>query len=49
MNKRIKVEPTADQRSAALGCFQMYVALTDQGFTESQALQILGAMLGGQR
>lgn len=45
----MKVEPTSDQRQAAIVAYQMFVALTDQGFTESQALQIIGAMFGGQR
>ena len=49
MNEKIKVEPDADQRAAGLGCFQMFVALVDAGFTEEQALKVIGSMLGGQR
>lgn len=49
MNDRIKVEPTAEMRQAAITCYQWYIALVDQGFSESQALAIVGAMIGGQR
>lgn len=44
-----KVEPTSEMRTAAFACYQTFIALTDGGFTEGQALQIIGAMLGGQR
>lgn len=39
------VEPTAAQRAGAHASFQLFVALLNEGFTESQALQILGTML----
>jgi len=39
------VEPSADLRSAAKGLFQVFVALKNEGFTEQQALVILGQML----
>jgi hypothetical protein len=35
-------------REAANGLWQMYVALTNEGFTERQALVIIGTMLGGR-
>lgn len=40
-----KTEPPADMRAAASGLWQMFVALTDQGFTEQQALQVVGHVL----
>lgn len=39
------VEPSADQRSAAKNLHEMFVALTNEGFTETQALTILGYVL----
>lgn len=41
----IKKEPSADLRSLASTIRQMYVALLDEGFTEQQALIIVGQML----
>lgn len=43
------IEPTADMRQAANQLRQMFIALTLEGFTETQALVILGHMLGTQR
>jgi hypothetical protein len=40
-----KREPSADLRQAAPGLFELYVALTDQGFTERQALVALGQVI----
>jgi hypothetical protein len=40
-----KREPSADLRAAASGLFELYVALTDQGFTEQQALVVLGQVI----
>lgn len=37
-----KMEPNADMRSIANTMRQMYVALLDEGFTEQQALVLLG-------
>lgn len=44
-------EPPADMRVAAAGLRNMFVALTAEGFTETQALVIIGQVLaanGGQ-
>jgi hypothetical protein len=40
-----RVEPSANLRALAATLFEMYVALTDRGFTESQSLIILNGML----
>jgi hypothetical protein len=41
-------EPSADIRQAASALWQMYVALAMEGFTEAQALQVIGHVLKGQ-
>lgn len=45
------IEPAADMREAANGLRQMYIALVQEGFSDQQALviigQILAANLGG--
>lgn len=38
-------EPAADLRVAASGLWQMYVALTSEGFNERQALVIIGQVI----
>lgn len=38
-------EPPADLRAMASTLWQMYVALTKEGFTESQALKIIGEII----
>lgn len=38
-------EPHADIRQMAGTFWQMYVALTEQGFTEAQAIILVGNML----
>lgn len=38
-------EPTSDMRQTASTLWQIYVALTSEGFTEKQALAIIGHML----
>lgn len=43
-----KTEPTADLRQAAAWCWQTFVALRDEGFSDQQALAIIGQMLGAQ-
>lgn len=43
----MKVEPSADDRRAAKAMFGMYTALTDEGFTNEQALVIIGQLLAG--
>lgn len=42
-----RVEPDAETRAAAKSCWATYIALTEEGFTESQALQIIGYILAG--
>lgn len=45
-----RVEPRSDLRQAAAGLMEMFVALKDAGFTEHQALIIIGHTLsGGQK
>lgn len=44
-NTRSHTEPAAELRQAASGLWQMYVALTNEGFSEKQALVILGKVL----
>lgn len=39
------IEPNADARQFAAAMWQMFVALTKEGFTERQALVIIGQML----
>lgn len=39
------VEPTADQRALASTLHGCFIALTMEGFTEQQALQIIGMMM----
>ncbi len=41
-------EPSADLRQAASALWQMFVALKAEGFTEQQALTILGQVLAAQ-
>lgn len=38
-------EPSAALRQAAAGLWQMFVALTNEGFNEGQALVIIGQVL----
>lgn len=45
MNDQPKTEPNAELRQLASTMWQTFVALTDEGFTEGQALQIIGALL----
>jgi hypothetical protein len=40
-------EPRADLRRAASELWQMFVALTSEGFSEAQALQIIAFVLQG--
>lgn len=41
----MKVEPNADMRAFAIMLCHLYVALTDEGFTESQALTVIGEVI----
>ncbi len=50
----MNTEPSADIRVFASAMWQMYVALTLEGFSEQQALVVIGQMLvanmtGGQQ
>ena len=53
MNEKPKTEPSADIRQATSAMWQVYVSLRDEGFTEKQALEIIGHILamsaGGDR
>lgn len=42
---RVPVEPSAAARIAAHNLREMFVGLINEGFSESQALHILGVML----
>lgn len=42
-------EPAADLRVAARQLRELFVSLVNEGFTEHQALRIVGQVLGGQR
>lgn len=44
-SSRAKVEPGQVARSAARAMFELFTAFTDEGFTERQALTMLGIML----
>ena len=39
------IEPTADMRSVAVNSFQLFLALTLEGFSEHQALTLVAAVL----
>jgi hypothetical protein len=41
----IPIEPSADQRQAALGLRGMYLALVQSGFTEAEAMHLIAQML----
>ena len=41
---RHRIEPSANQRAAAGSLYGLYVALTNVGFNEGQALSIVGNM-----
>jgi hypothetical protein len=45
VNGPIKVEPSAEQRTAAKTIRAFYIALLDEGFTEAQSLVIVGQMM----
>jgi hypothetical protein len=45
----VKVEPSADQRAMAKMFFQMFVAFVDEGFTERQALIMIGQIMAANR
>ena len=40
-----RIEPNAEMRTLASALWQMFTALTQQGFTEAQALVIIGQTL----
>lgn len=41
------IEPSADARALARAVFDQYLALTQEGFSEGQALRIVGEMIRG--
>lgn len=41
----MKREPSSDLRQAASQLFELFVALIDQGFTEQQALIVVGQVI----
>ena len=43
-----QTEPSADARSAASATWQLFTALTAEGFSERQAIAILGQMFAAQ-
>ena len=43
------IEPSADARQFAGVCYQVFTALRLEGFTEQQALVIIGQMRGGEK
>lgn len=43
------IEPSADIRVAAHAVRQIYLALVTEGFTEQQALTIVGQILAAQK
>jgi hypothetical protein len=45
MTQGIPCEPSADLRQMASAMRQMFVALTNEGFTERQSLTIIGHLL----
>lgn len=42
-----QTEPAADLRQMASGLWQMFIALTNEGFSERQALTIIGYAISG--
>lgn len=48
MADRIPVEPSAVVRQAAKAMHEVFVALINEGFTETQAMHIIGVMLHAQ-
>lgn len=48
MADRAPVEPSAVIRQAAKALHEMFVALTYEGFTETQAMHIIGVTLAAQ-
>lgn len=44
--ERPKTEPSSDLRQAAAACWETFTALRDEGFTDHQALIIVGQILG---
>jgi hypothetical protein len=43
------VEPSADLRTFARMSYEMFVALAAEGFTEQQALTIIGQVIAGSQ
>lgn len=49
MNDRPIIEPSAEVRAAAHQLRETFIALTFEGFSEAQAIAILGAMLAASQ
>jgi len=45
---RVPVEPSAAVRQSAKAIHEVFIALANEGFTEAQALHIIGVMLAAQ-
>jgi hypothetical protein len=48
MAANVPTEPSADLRQLASSLWQMYVALTLEGFSEQQALIVIGQIIEAQ-
>ncbi len=48
LSGRPMTEPSADLRQLASALRQMYVALTNEGFSEREALSVLGTVIAAQ-
>lgn len=46
-NRRPRVEPSADKRAASRELYELFAALVDAGFTEHQALTVVGDAVRG--
>lgn len=44
LTQRGRREPGADIRQAAQKCHELYIALTDEGFSDAQALGLISGM-----
>lgn len=44
----MRIEPNADMRLMAVMFYQMFIALQQEGFTEPQAMKIIGYVIAAQ-
>jgi len=49
MPEKGRTEPSAEVRAGAASLWQMFVALCAEGFSEGQALVVIGQVLAAQR